>query len=178
MSDGITIGHPRCAVANCTAALANKRNRYCPGHTYLEGYCSVEGCNEAVIENSLTCGEPEHLALYAKYQNRKGASFQRRTKSGKASKPPDEEALLEDCGEDDGVMEVELACPQKPESGIRLRAQFGRLQTHSEQFMVRPCGIIVARTTFFNSETVPQTVVRYSKRYIRWNIYIYLYRQC
>jgi len=133
---------------------------------YLEGYCSVEGCNKTVVENSLTCQEPEHLAMFAKYQKRKGANFQRKAHGLKqSSKPPDTEDF-DEChgGDEHGIVDMEISCPQKPESGIRrLRAHFGRLQTHSEQFMVRPCGIIVARATFFNSETVPQTVVSIAK---------------
>jgi hypothetical protein len=55
---------------------------------------------------------------------------------------------------------TDSACPSKPEAGNRkIRALFGRRRTHNEQIMVRPCGIIVARQTFFGSETIPQTVV-------------------
>jgi len=86
------------------------------------------------------------------------------------SNPPDEEVTqsLQADGEplDEGIEEVvdqleeASLCPQKPESGNRrITARFGRHQTHNEQLMVRPCGIIIARTTFFSSETVPQTVV-------------------
>ena len=34
----------------------------------------------------------------------------------------------------------------------KLRAQFGRKSTHNKQLFVAPCGIIVARKTFFHSE--------------------------
>lgn len=59
-----------------------------------------------------------------------------------------------------GTSNPPLVCPQKSDEGIRqLRACAGRRQTHSEQFMARPCGVIVARATFYGSEPVPQTVV-------------------
>ena len=61
-------------------------------------------------------------------------------------------------------------CPQKPESGNRkVTAHFGRRQTHNEQLMVRPCGMIIARATFFGSETVLQTVVNTQL----WYLYMY-----
>ncbi len=54
----------------------------------------------------------------------------------------------------------ELTCTQKPDSGIHnLHTHFGCRQTHNEQLMVQSCGIIIARATFYGSETVPQTVV-------------------
>jgi hypothetical protein len=53
------------------------------------------------------------------------------------------------------------ACPasKDPAGNRKIRALFGRRKTHNEQIIVRPCGIIVARATFFGSETVTQTVV-------------------
>ena len=41
----------------------------------------------------------------------------------------------------------------------RLRAQFGRKRTHNEQVIVAPCGIIIARETFFGAEAVSSVVV-------------------
>jgi hypothetical protein len=54
------------------------------------------------------------------------------------------------------------ACPasKDPSGNRKIRALFGRRKTHNEQIIVRPCGVIVARATFFGSETVTQTVVR------------------
>lgn len=61
------------------------------------------------------------------------------------------------------------SCPDKPDTGIhRIRAVFGRRRTHNEQIMVCPCGIIVARRTFFGSETTPQTVVSRLKLPFTW----------
>ncbi len=67
----------------------------------------------------------------------------------------------------DNDIEVEILdngatveCPEKPETGIRTaRGKFGRNFTHNEQLLVRPCGMIQGRETFFGSETVPQVVV-------------------
>jgi hypothetical protein len=42
----------------------------------------------------------------------------------------------------------------------KLRAQFGRKRTHNEQIIVAPCGIILARETFYGAEAVSTVVVR------------------
>ncbi|KAJ2915278.1 hypothetical protein MD484_g5125, partial [Candolleomyces efflorescens] len=40
----------------------------------------------------------------------------------------------------------------------KLRAVFGRKRTHNEQILVAPCGVIIARETFFNAEAIPSIV--------------------
>lgn len=53
------------------------------------------------------------------------------------------------------------ACPDKPATGNRrLRAQFGRKRTHNEQIIVAPCGMIIARATFYGAEAVATVAVR------------------
>jgi hypothetical protein len=41
----------------------------------------------------------------------------------------------------------------------KITAVFGRRRTHNEQLLVNPCGVIVARETFFDAESVPTAVV-------------------
>ncbi|KAH8077384.1 hypothetical protein BXZ70DRAFT_1012946 [Cristinia sonorae] len=36
----------------------------------------------------------------------------------------------------------------------KIRARFGRKRTHNEQFLVAPCGVVMGRATFYNSEAV------------------------
>ena len=51
-------------------------------------------------------------------------------------------------------------CPSKSGTGNRkIKAQFGRRRTHNEQTLVRPCGIIFARATFFGAEAVSNFLV-------------------
>jgi hypothetical protein len=51
-------------------------------------------------------------------------------------------------------------CPSKSEGGNRkIKAQFGRRRTHNEQLIVRPCGIICSRATFFGAEAVSNVLV-------------------
>lgn len=173
VSDGVTIGHPCCSVAHCAEPLLNvKRDRFCKGHQYRHTVCAVDECENNIAAGYLTCDDPTHRQLEEKRQLRNAANFQMRAQLQRTSvsNPPDEDLTesLQADGEplDEGIeegmtvdVEVNL-CPQKPESGNRkVIARFGRRQTHNEQLMVRPCGMIIARATFFGSETVPQTVV-------------------
>ena len=41
----------------------------------------------------------------------------------------------------------------------RIRAQFGRHRTHNEQLFVAPCGMIIARETFYHSEAHYSVIV-------------------
>jgi hypothetical protein len=48
--------------------------------------------------------------------------------------------------------------PEQP-TRRRLKAMFGRQRTHNEQLMVAPCGMIIARQTFFGAEGVASVKV-------------------
>lgn len=51
-------------------------------------------------------------------------------------------------------------CGTKPDTGNRkFKAQFARRRTHSEQTMVRCCGVIVAISTFYGAEAVSNVLV-------------------
>jgi hypothetical protein len=170
--DGITIGHPCCGILHCQRPLANNRHRYCPDHDGHHHICAVEGCLQLVAPHSspddpvrLTCDIEDHTMLEKKHKQRGSAFFQLRGKLQRAhvAHPVDSDAAqptaeeVEEMGLDG---DTDPACPSKPEAGNRkIRALFGRRRTHNEQIMIRPCGIIVARQTFFGSETTPQTVV-------------------
>lgn len=58
---------------------------------------------------------------------------------------------------DADIMET---CPTHPETRNRkLKAQFGRRRTHNEQVIVRPCGVISSRATFFAAKAVSNVLV-------------------
>lgn len=161
VSDGITLGCPCCGVAHCDKPLETRNARFCKGHSYLHGQCAVAGCKANVATGRLSCEDPDHQALEDKYEARRKANFQlrHRSKHNQVSKPADEADDLEE--PDNG--EIEEVCPasKDPEGNgnLKLRGTFGRRQTHNEQIIVRPCGIIIARATFFGSESVPQVAV-------------------
>jgi hypothetical protein len=63
-------------------------------------------------------------------------------------------------GTDDKEDEEIVPCDSKSPSGNRkVKAQFGRRRTHNEQTLVRPCGLIFARATFFGAEAVSNVLV-------------------
>ena len=57
----------------------------------------------------------------------------------------------------------------------KVRAQFGRKRTHNEQIIVAPCGMIMARETFFGAEAVSSVVV--SASLITYEPVSYLFRR-
>ena len=61
---------------------------------------------------------------------------------------------------DISVLLAQDPCPSKAETGNRkIKAQFGRRRTHNEQLIVRPCGMICSRATFFGAEAVSNVLV-------------------
>ncbi|KAF4574428.1 hypothetical protein EYR40_005848 [Pleurotus pulmonarius] len=58
---------------------------------------------------------------------------------------------LIDTTEQDEEFEV---APLGEPAKVKIRAQFGRKRTHNEQIFVAPCGIIIARETFYNAEGI------------------------
>jgi hypothetical protein len=50
---------------------------------------------------------------------------------------------------------------QLPGSSVtkKIHAQFGRRRTHNEQIIVAPCGMILARETFYGAEGVASVIV-------------------
>jgi len=116
----------------------------------------------------MTCNIPEHAELEKMHKWRGTAFFQlqRNLQCASVANPVDSEAAVltaeevEEMEVHGGLDAPSSLCPDKPDTGIhKIRAVFGRRRTHNEQIMVHPCGIIVARRTFFGSETTPQTVV-------------------
>ena len=59
-----------------------------------------------------------------------------------------------------GTADDFVPCDTKSVTGNRkVKAQFGRRRTHNEQLLVRPCGVIFARATFFGAEAVSNVLV-------------------
>ncbi|KAF8884482.1 hypothetical protein BD779DRAFT_1443171, partial [Infundibulicybe gibba] len=168
VTDGITIGHPCCSVLHCSEPLSNNNNRFCPGHMAQESICAVDSCGSQVDPGFQTCSQTKHRELEIKYTGTDKGFFQLRDQlvRQKVSHPNDSFEATTNLANDEHVEELYLsshesdpACLEKSQdSGGKIRARFGRKRTHNEQIMVRPCGIIVARQTFFGSETTPQTV--------------------
>jgi hypothetical protein len=59
-----------------------------------------------------------------------------------------------------GVDDTAACEASKSDTGNRkYKALFGGSRTHNEQILVRPCGVIVSRATFYNAEAVSNVLV-------------------
>lgn len=148
--DGHTIGHPCCAVHDCKDDLLNHHGRFCAPHNDLNLQCSVTECLSPVETGFRTCSLPDHRALEDAYLEKGTSLFKLQQRLDKVTSG---NAAKSQGGDDSGM--VELECDGKPEVGNRkLKAYFGRRRTHNEQIIMRPCGVILSRATFYGSEAV------------------------
>ncbi|TFK45431.1 hypothetical protein OE88DRAFT_1721508 [Heliocybe sulcata] len=157
VTDGLTIGHPCCAVHNCHHPLRRTKDRFCAYHADFENICSVEGCDSSVVDDRMTCADPTHRLLEQNYERRDGAMFTLKARLERATVANPVDSMDPDAPAEE-TEEIALpSCPSKSTSGNRkLRALFGRRRTHNEQIFVRPCGIIVACATFYGAEGLAQ----------------------
>lgn len=94
VTDGVTVGHPCCAVARCKSPLVSNRHRYCSEHKMLETVCAVDGCGRPVTKDHNTgkprkaCDDPMHVKMETANTEslRSGKS---RTQRKKIAKPTD-----------------------------------------------------------------------------------------
>ncbi|KAJ7255485.1 hypothetical protein B0H12DRAFT_534610 [Mycena haematopus] len=76
VTDGITIGHPCCAILDCQERLRSVKNKFCPKHLGLNRQCCITTCTADVEPGFRTCDDPDHRSLEL-YQYQKGkAMFQ------------------------------------------------------------------------------------------------------
>jgi hypothetical protein len=166
--DGITIGRPCCGVHNCFEPLPNNNDRFCSVHVLTHNnICVIVGCNNNVMKDRLTCAIPDHQAVENLRNDRGKARFQlqHRLQRARVSHPnntvAEDQPTSEIANADDAEEEFEI--PQHHLATAtgnpkKLRAQFGRRRTHNEQIIVAPCGIIIARETFYGAEGVASVV--------------------
>ena len=166
VTDGINIGRPCCSVLHCTGDLRTPRDHWCAAHQAQAAKCVIVGCAELRREDHRTCGH--HAAVETHYYATGNAMFTLRGRLQRAQVAHPTDAVTPTAPVDEDI-EVEIIestaatspCPEKTEdSGVRtVQGKFGRCFTHCEQLMVRPCGIIRGRETFYGSESIPQVVV-------------------
>ncbi|KZT50815.1 hypothetical protein CALCODRAFT_444049 [Calocera cornea HHB12733] len=132
VTDGLAIGRPCCRVHNCALPLPTPKARYCLTHAHLDAICIVQGCGAPARSGMQTCEEPAHVAREDAY--RSSGQTQETTQPTSKKRRRD--------------------VPHPLPPGKKVRAQFGRHRTHNEQFVVRPCGVIVGRGTFYGAESV------------------------
>jgi hypothetical protein len=174
--DGITIRHPRCAVDGCKLPLATARDRYCLEHRSSGSLCSIRGCEESIVTGKLTCANALHQAIENIYEMRGQSHFQlqEHCQHARDAHPVDsiaEECSLNDVADEEEVEEeftvndsaavIPTTSTNFPQLQVkkRLKAQFGQKQTHNEQVLVTPHGIILACETFYGAEAISSCVV-------------------
>lgn len=172
VTDGVTVGHPCCGYHDCQIPLASQRDRFCPQHVSLTFQCAVRDCINPSTGAWRTCDILSHRAFEERKREEGRAVFRLRAKlarsSGEAARaPPDDEAdYLDELDPEDEAQPVgdPTSTPDIPpttsHSGPKLHARLTRRWTHNEQLMVRCCGIILSRATFFGSEGITSVKVR------------------
>jgi hypothetical protein len=76
MTDGVTLGRPRCAVCTCRDPLRSNRHRFCPIHFDKHGECAVRTCSDPVVPGSKMCANPQHRKMESLNKARSEAPFQ------------------------------------------------------------------------------------------------------
>ncbi|KZT09278.1 uncharacterized protein LAESUDRAFT_735534 [Laetiporus sulphureus 93-53] len=85
--DGVTVGHPRCNVANCIESLASPHDRFCPIHANLHMRCVIHGCSANTCQGFRTCDNPVHRGIELRRPNI-ASSAQADPAIGGLSSPP------------------------------------------------------------------------------------------
>jgi hypothetical protein len=186
--DGVTNGHRCCGMPNCKIPLENNRDRFCPTHYHVNGVCAIIGCSLPIASESgslrKTCSLPEHEAIEKIYNDRGQARFQLKVRQRRAQISHPRDALpvevtdISELVEDGNVEEIfefnrtgqlistnsdSAESSLTPTGKKTLRAQFGRKYTHNKQLFVAPCGMIMARETFYHAEAIYSVVVSPSR---------------
>ncbi|KAF8797810.1 hypothetical protein BYT27DRAFT_7228805 [Phlegmacium glaucopus] len=168
--DGVTVGHPCCGFPNCKVPLDNNRHRFCPEHLNLNSVCAIIGCSNPVIPGKCCCVVREHQAieeLKERYERAHLAhpddSIGNEVTSINEIVEDDEEQTFEPSN--DGQPLPVTANSQTTTRKLRIRAQFGRRRTHNEQLFVAPCGMIIARETFFYAEALYSVIEMIKRTY-------------
>jgi CxC6 like cysteine cluster associated with KDZ transposases len=76
VTDGVTLGHPCCAIHECKNPLQSHRMRYCLIHSNKEAECSILNCSNPAQTGFKTCTSPTCRGLEDHYDERKTAMFQ------------------------------------------------------------------------------------------------------
>lgn len=128
VTDGVTVGHPCCNEHNCKVPLRKIYDEFCPVHYFRNSTCGVANCRNPRVPGFRTCNRREHRA-----EEERRAHRGRKVRKGLGTNRG-------------GASETRRL---DKVSGV-----FSRRWTHNEQLMVWPCGIVIARATFFGAEAV------------------------
>ncbi|KAK6984509.1 hypothetical protein R3P38DRAFT_2575937 [Favolaschia claudopus] len=136
--DGVTVGHVTCSVYNCKIRLESTQDRFCPFHSGRKLICCIIDCMDKADTGHITCAIPTHRYWEKVQKKRRTAMFQLKKRLNRAGVLNGDEADARD----------ELQVPPT------VKGRMSRSWTHNEQLLVRCCGIILSRATFYGSEGV------------------------
>ncbi|KZT50752.1 hypothetical protein CALCODRAFT_422480, partial [Calocera cornea HHB12733] len=166
VTDGVSVRRFCCAVHNCPQPLPTYRSRFCPEHAAMESVCAVKDCSRSVRSGKQTCDAPQHAELEENYHTTGHLQTTGNTHAAREvpvqQQADEQEDDPEQEQEDDEEQEAEQEEQRQHQHGEavqdlpqrRPKAHFGRRRTHNEQLVVRPCGIILARGTFYGAESL------------------------
>lgn len=135
VTDGVTMGHPCCNEHDCKVPLRKAYDEFCPVHESLNSICCIKDCPNPRLSGSKSCADSTHKTV-----------TDDRLKKMKRKKRRHPSI---DYGTGSGMHEHLRGSRAKSVKGV-----FRRRWTHNEQLMVRPCGVVVGRATFFASESL------------------------
>ncbi|KAJ7580731.1 hypothetical protein C8J56DRAFT_1169107 [Mycena floridula] len=182
--DGVSMAHPCCSNFRCTEPLQKTSHHFCPSHSSLNNICAVVGCNAPIVPKTRTCNLSEHQKMEKKYFSKGGAVRILQDRLANVSELeeslPDTEPVIAGeqwfeaegdnveffANDDPGSVGVndEEPCDGKSETGNKkTKVLFRRCQTHNEELLVRPCGVIHARATFYGAEAVSDVLIFFKK---------------
>lgn len=139
--DGITLGRPTCSVPHCTIPLANKRAKV--AHPKHGEALDLPVAHIIKRDDDLASDETYEII-------------------GDRVVPSEEEAITQTTlarASLNATVPIGNVPLQAPSTKKKICAQFGRSRTHNEQILVAPCGIIIARETFYHAESITAVVV-------------------
>ncbi|KZT04193.1 uncharacterized protein LAESUDRAFT_738004 [Laetiporus sulphureus 93-53] len=153
VTDGVSIGHPCCAVHDCMQLLIMTKDTR---------YCSVHAAKDKLADAGfMTCLLPSHCALESFKQLENKAMFQLKhcleclrmsqlkQHDSQVSTLPSVLEELEVCAEHDITAADKMLSNILPQD-----AQFGHRRTHIEELCVTSCGVNLGCATFFGSEAI------------------------
>ncbi|KAG8916709.1 hypothetical protein FRC02_003630 [Tulasnella sp. 418] len=153
VTDGVTIGHPCCQIQDCQNELKSNRDEFCQLHHDLHNVCHVIGCNQPARDGFKTCNDKAHANKETHLRAKGLAMFQLRSRLKQLNATSTEEDE-EESDEDEEAVEAEVCDSKSPTGNVKVSARFSRRRTHNEQLIIRPCGVILHRATFFGSEAI------------------------
>ena len=154
--------------------MANNHDCFCPSHTYLNHICAIVNCSLPAVIGKKTCALAGHEAVENIHNDRGQARFQLKDRLRRAQLAhPCDAFPVEDASENSNISELVdnlddnteeefgfnsagqlIPVEEQSTQKMTLCAQFGRKRTHNEQIFVAPCGIIIARETFYHAEAI------------------------